>query len=56
MVMTLCDKCLQPFLDDRNYTVTCAAAARSGREKHDNECFICSRRGHDYEIEKHKKT
>jgi len=48
MIMTLCDTCLQPFLDDRNYTVACVwRDPLHEPEKHENECFICSRRGRD---------
>lgn len=53
MVLTLCDRCLQPFLDDRNYIVACKGITKP-KEKHDNECFICGRRGMDYEVEKKK--
>lgn len=53
MVLTLCDRCLQPFLDDRNYTVACKGIVEP-REKNDNICFICGYRGMDYEIEKRK--
>ena len=54
MVLTLCDNCLQPFLDDPNYRVrflrNCTPLC--DREKGDCDCFICSRHGHDYDVEK----
>lgn len=56
MILILCDTCLQPFLDDRNYTVACVwRDPLHEPEKHENECFICSRRGRDYDIDKKPK-
>ena len=57
MVMTLCDNCVQPFFDDRNYTVKIVHPDCPTREKKkgDGECFICGRRGCDYDVEKLKK-
>ena len=57
MVMTLCDTCVQPFFDDRNYTVKIVHPDCPTREKEkgDGECFICGRRGCDYDVEKLKK-
>ena len=54
MVMTLCRDCLAVFAMDRNYIVR--PAAPDLVDKHDNECFICCRKGRDYNIIKIKKT
>lgn len=54
VVMTLCPQCLDVFLSDKNYIVRPAKATYE--EKHDNECFICCRKGRDYEIIKKLKS
>lgn len=53
MVMTLCERCLDVFLSDDRYVVTPVNTAAC--EKGDGECFICGRRGCDYDVEKLKK-
>ena len=50
MIMTLCAHCLEVFESDRNYIVRPAKSLYV--DKHDCECFICSKHGHDYNIEK----
>lgn len=50
MVMTLCERCLDVFLSDDRYVVTPVYTAAC--EKGDCDCFICSRHGHDYDVEK----
>ena len=54
MILTLCSNCLEPFLADPNYTVKPLRQTipLKDREKHDSDCFICSRQGRDYDIEK----
>ena len=55
MVLTLCDRCLEPFLDDKNYIVK--RTKRTEDDEHDphvGECDICTRRGHNYDVEKNK--
>ena len=54
MVLTLCDNCLQPFLDDRNYIVRFVGNCKPiyHREPHECECDICGSHGHDYDVEK----
>ena len=54
MILTLCSNCLEPFLADPKYTVKPIrqTAPLKDREKHDGDCFICSRQGRDYDIEK----
>ena len=47
MVLTLCRECLAVFLADQRYTVT-----ELETDCCDCECFICKRRGRDYDIEK----
>lgn len=54
MVMTLCPQCLAVFLSDKNYSVR--PAKTDYVDKHDNECFICNRRGRDYDIVKKIKA
>ena len=49
MVMTLCERCLDVFLSDDRYVVTPVYTAAC--EKGDCDCFICSRHGHDYDVE-----
>lgn len=58
MVLTLCERCLQPFLDDRNYIVRFVGNCKPiyDREPHECECDICTRRGHNYDIEKKPKS
>lgn len=53
MVMTLCRDCLAVFVMDCNYIVR--PAAPDLVDKHDDECFVCSRAGRDYSIVKIKK-
>ena len=53
MVMTLCRDCLAVFTMDCNYIVR--PAAPDLVDKHDDECFVCSRAGRDYSIVKIKK-
>lgn len=57
MVLTLCDRCLQPFIDDPNYTVRIVRKCTPIRDRdaHECECDICTKRGHDYDIDKIKK-
>lgn len=57
MILTLCDNCAQPFFDDNNYRVKIVHPDCPTREKEkgDGECFICGRRGCDYDVEKLKK-
>lgn len=50
MVLTLCRECLAVFLADKRYTVT--EGETSYCDIHDCECFICKRRGRDYDVEK----
>jgi hypothetical protein len=52
--MTLCRRCLAVFQSDRNYIVRPAKTPYV--DKHDDECFICSGRGRDYDIIKKDKT
>ena len=58
MVFTLCERCLEPFLSDPNYSVrlvrNCTPVCDRG--KHDCECDICTRRGRDYDVEKKPKS
>lgn len=55
MVITFCDNCLQPLLDDPNYTVErVEPSEEETREKDWDACFICGRHGHDYAITKNK--
>jgi hypothetical protein len=50
VVMTLCERCLDVFLLDDRYVVTPVYTAAC--EKGDCECFICRRKGRDYDIDK----
>lgn len=50
MVLTLCRECLAVFLADQRYTVT--ELETDYCDIHDCECFICKRRGRDYDIDK----
>jgi hypothetical protein len=50
LVMTLCERCLDVFLLDDRYVVTPVYTAAC--EKGDCECFICRRKGRDYDIDK----
>ena len=52
MVLTLCDNCLQPFLDDPNYKVRFLRKCTPLCDREKGDCFICSRHGHDYDVEK----
>ena len=54
MVLTLCDNCLSVFISDRNYIVTPIRQCKPtcDLEPHERECDICTRPGHDYNIEK----
>ncbi len=54
MVMTLCRDCLEVFESDANYVVKPAKLPYV--DKHDCECFICCRKGRDYDIIKIDKT
>ena len=54
LVMTLCRDCLEVFESDANYVVKPAKLPYV--DKHDNECFICCRKGRDYDIIKIDKT
>lgn len=54
LILTLCDRCLEPFLSDPNYSVklvrNCTPVCDRG--KHDCECDICKSHGHDYDVNK----
>lgn len=50
LVLTLCRACLAVFKSDQRYIVT--EVESDYCDIHDCECFICKRRGRDYEIEK----
>lgn len=51
--LTLCDNCLQPFIDDPRYVVRrLRDCPVEDRLKDDCQCFICGRRGHDYDVQK----
>ena len=50
VVLTLCRECLAVFLADRCYTVT--EVDSNYCDIHDCECFICRRKGRDYDIDK----
>ena len=50
LVMTLCRGCLEVFESDANYVVKPAKLPYV--DKHDCECFICCRKGRDYDIVK----
>jgi hypothetical protein len=47
LVLTLCRECVAVFLADQRYTVT-----ELETDCCDCECFICKRRGRDYDVEK----
>jgi hypothetical protein len=56
MVLTLCDRCLEPFLDDKNYIVKRTKRTEDDeQDPHVGECDICTRRGHNYDVEKKPK-
>lgn len=50
VVLTLCRDCLAVFLADQRYIVTPVDSDHC--DIHDCECFICRRRGRDYDVEK----
>ena len=56
MVLTLCHGCAQPFFDDRNYIIAVIPIDFSiVRDRCDIECFICGKRGREYDVEKKPK-
>ena len=54
MELVLCKNCLSVFLSDRNYVVTFIGKCKPTYEleKHECECDICTRPGHNYDIVK----
>ena len=56
MLLTLCHDCAQPFFDDRNYIIAVLPIDYSiVRDRCDIECFICGKRGREYDVEKMPK-
>ncbi len=56
MLLTLCHDCAQPFFDDRNYIIIPLQIDFTiQRDRCDIECFICAKRGREYDVEKKPK-
>ncbi len=56
MLLTLCHDCVQPFFDDRNYIIAVLPIDYCIiRDRCDIECFICGKRGREYDVEKMPK-
>ena len=58
MELTLCNNCLSVFISDRNYIVTYIRQCKPTceLEPHECECDICTRPGHNYDVEKKPKS